>query len=246
MSSIAERFFPEIAAGGFSRIDGTIQFYQRINALLEPHFVVLDLGAGRGANFYDDPISYRRKLINLKGKVREVIGADIDPIVKQNPGIDRAILLEPSRAIPLVDKSVHFVISDCTFEHIEDPAFLAGELDRILAPGGWICARTPNRRGYIGLANRLIPERFRMRILHLTQPDRKEEDTFRTFYRLNTIRLIKRYFDPARFNHFSFSWNVEPAYHANSRLLFALFFALDTITPSPLRSILLIFMQKKG
>ena len=29
------QFFPEIGAGGFSRIDSTIQFYERINALLD-------------------------------------------------------------------------------------------------------------------------------------------------------------------------------------------------------------------
>jgi hypothetical protein len=41
-------FFPEIGAGGFSRIDSTIQFYERINSLVDPDFVLLDFGAGRG------------------------------------------------------------------------------------------------------------------------------------------------------------------------------------------------------
>jgi hypothetical protein len=33
---------PEILAGGFDRYDGTIRFYHRINALLQPDFVVVD------------------------------------------------------------------------------------------------------------------------------------------------------------------------------------------------------------
>jgi len=36
---------------------------------------------------------YCRELRNLRGKVREVIGADIDPIVATNPCIDRAIVV---------------------------------------------------------------------------------------------------------------------------------------------------------
>jgi hypothetical protein len=39
---------PEITAGGFSRADGTIEFYQRVCALLRRAAAVLDLGAGRG------------------------------------------------------------------------------------------------------------------------------------------------------------------------------------------------------
>jgi SAM-dependent methyltransferase len=48
-------------------------------------------------------------------------------------------------------------VSDFTFEHIVDPAQAARELDRVLKHGGWLCARTPNRYGYIALANRFVP-----------------------------------------------------------------------------------------
>ena len=37
-------------AGGFSRIDSTIQFYTWVNILLKPDSLLLDFGAGRGAN----------------------------------------------------------------------------------------------------------------------------------------------------------------------------------------------------
>ena len=139
---VGVRFLPEIRAGGFSRMDSTIQFYERINALLEPDFVVLDFGAGRGASHSEDRVRYRRELRNLRGKVREVIGADIDPIVTTNPSLDRAIVLEPDGGIPLADRCVRMVVSDFTFEHIENPAYVARELDRILAPGvGFALAR---------------------------------------------------------------------------------------------------------
>ena len=43
-------------------MDSTIQFYERINALLQPDFVVLDFGAGRGASHSEDRVRYRREL----------------------------------------------------------------------------------------------------------------------------------------------------------------------------------------
>ena len=55
MNDIVSRFYPENRAGGFSRCDGTVQFYQRVRALLRPNYVVLDFGAGRGAAYYQDP-----------------------------------------------------------------------------------------------------------------------------------------------------------------------------------------------
>ncbi len=215
--------FPEIRAGGFSRIDSTIQFYERINALLEPNFVVLDFGAGRGASHSEDPVRFRRELRNFRGKVREVIGADVDPIVTTNPSVDRTIVLEADGKIPLIDRSVQLVISDFTFEHIENPAHVAREIDRVLAPGGWICARTPNRHGYISLANRIFPALLRARVLRWTQPSRKEQDVFKAFYRLNSLGAIQKYFDLIRFDHYAYSWDAEPAYHANSRILAACF-----------------------
>ena len=60
--------FPEIEAADFSRIDSTIQFYERINALVEPDFVLFDFGAGCGAAHWDDVVRYRRKLRDFQGQ----------------------------------------------------------------------------------------------------------------------------------------------------------------------------------
>lgn len=50
---IMSYWFPEIEVGGFTSIDGTIEFYTRISALLNPSMTVLDFGAGRGAALTD-------------------------------------------------------------------------------------------------------------------------------------------------------------------------------------------------
>ena len=239
-------FFPEIEAGGFSRIDSTIQFYERISALIDPGFVLLDFGAGRGAAHWDDVVRYRRQLRDFRGRVREVIGADVDPIVTTNPTLNRAFVLQLQSPIPLPDKCVNLIISDFTFEHIENPAHTVSELDRILIPGGWICIRTPNRNGYVALANQLAPEFLRMRVLRFAQPTREERDVFRPFYRLNTLKAVRRHFRPTPYEHFMYSWDAEPAYHANFKALYRLFLIIHHLTPSSLKSLLLIYLRKKS
>jgi len=97
---------------------------------------VLDFGAVRGAKQSEDLVSYRRGLSSLKGRVRELIGVDVDPVVMTNEALDRAFVITPDGELPIPDQSIDVVVSDFVFEHIQDPARAARELDRVLKPGG--------------------------------------------------------------------------------------------------------------
>src|SRR5690606_34252882 len=108
---------------------------------------------------------------------------DIDDAIRSNPGLDEALVLEPGAKLPLPPESVDLVVSDATFEHITDPELYMPELDRVLKPGGWICARTPGRWGYIGLGATMVPNRWHVRLLRYLQPHRKEIDVFPTAYK---------------------------------------------------------------
>ncbi len=70
--------------GGFSPLDGTIEFYGRINAIVKAEDVVVDLGAGRASWFHDEYASYSRSIRLLKGKVRRVIGLDVGVVENEN------------------------------------------------------------------------------------------------------------------------------------------------------------------
>jgi ubiquinone/menaquinone biosynthesis C-methylase UbiE len=147
---------PELDAGGFSAVDGTIEFYGRINALLKSNSVVLDFGGGRGAWFEDDTSDYRKSLRLLKGKVAKVIACDVDPAVLENRSVDEAFVVPLDSRLPLGDESVDLIVSDFVFEHVTDPSWMASEFNRILRPGGWICARTPTKYCYVSLVARLV------------------------------------------------------------------------------------------
>ena len=222
--------YPEISAGGFSRVDGAVAFYSRVQALLaelDGPVTIVDFGAGRGRTA-EDPVPYRRGLQELRGPGRTVIGVDVDPVVVDNPRLDEGRIIGPDGRIPVDDASVDLVVSDWTFEHVEDAERAAAELGRILKPGGWICSVTPNKWGFIALGARLVPNRLHVRALRKLQPGKREVDTFPTHYRMNTRRDLERLF---------------PAPAGGSRLAGGVL-GLAHHLPGPLRSVWMIFVQK--
>jgi SAM-dependent methyltransferase len=242
--TVKERFYPETAAGGFSRVDGTIEFYTRVNALLEPGMTVLDFGAGRGAAA-DDAVAYRRQLRRLKGKVRRVIGVDVDPVVLQNPNLDEARVIRPDQPLPLPDAAVDMIVANWVFEHLEQPRFAARELARVLRPGGWICARTPNRWSYAALGARLTPQTLHNRVLHRLQPRRKTADVFPTVYRLNTRRAIREHFPSSSWKNCVYVHNPEPAYFVESTIAWWVMLSIFKVLPEFLGTTLMVFLQRR-
>jgi SAM-dependent methyltransferase len=152
--------------------------------------------------------------------------------------------VRPGDRLPLGEASVDLIVSDFTFEHVSDPSWVAAELDRVLVPGGWICARTPNRRGYIGLGARLVPNRLHVRFLRTLQPTKKAEDTFPTAYRLNTPADLRHWFPPPAWEHSVWATDSEPVYVGQSLAAGRLNRAVFALTPPGLRSMLNVFLHK--
>ncbi len=236
--------YPERGIAGFSRVDSTFLFYSYVNALVSSTSVVLDLGAGRGAQVETTTPGFKRSLLTLKGRVARLIGADVDPAVLENPLLDEAHVIAPGEALPFDDASFDLILSDWVAEHVDDPTSFAAEIHRILKPGGWFCARTPNKFGVIAAGATLIPNRLHRRVLNLLQPNRKEHDVFPTRYRLNTRAAVRKHFARSQWRDHSFLHATEIMYLARSRTLFALSAALTKITPNPFLPVLYIFVQK--
>ena len=233
--------YPEVAAGGFSRMDGGIDFYTRVNSLLSPEMTVVDLGAGRGV-FTTRERSYIQDLMMLRGKVARVIGLDIDPVVMENESVDEAHVLAVGGPFPLEDNSVDLIVSDFTFEHLDDPDFTAGEMDRVLKPGGWICARTPNKYGYIALGATLVPNSLHVKVLKRAMPDRDAQDVFPTRYRLNTPARVRATFPG--YEVISYTHEPEPSYFGNSTMLWRAALVAGRLTPNSLGAMRMFFLHK--
>ncbi|MGH8905769.1 MAG: class I SAM-dependent methyltransferase [Egibacteraceae bacterium] len=246
MGWLPEKLYPEIGAGGFSRVDGTVEFYGRVNSLLTRDMTVLDFGAGRGREVLEDQAPYRRALRLLKGKAAKVIGVDVDPIVLSNPSLDEAMVITEDGALPVEDASIDVIVSDFCFEHLRHPERVAGQFHRVLKMGGWICARTPNRWGYIGLGATLVPNQLHHAALRRLQPQRRALDVFPTVYRLNTRRAVRRCFPPEDYRDCSYTINSIPAYCGNSLPGAWVCKRMVSLLPESVSTTLLIFLQKRA
>lgn len=228
--------------GGYAPYDGTVEFYGRLQMLLDPDAWILDLGAGRGAWAGEDQCEWKRSLRSWRGKVSEVIGADVDPVVLENPTTDRNVLIVDGRVQDVADGTVDVIVSDYVLEHIEDVPALRREADRMLRPGGWFCARTPHRNHYVSLGARLIRNASHARLLRTIQPDRRAEDVFPTFYRCNTMKDLRRNF--ADYENFSYLYVSEPQYDFGRDIVFGGLSLLQRITPDVFSANLFIFLRK--
>lgn len=241
---LVTRFYPESRLGGFTDVDGTVRFYQRVNALLQPYFIVADVGCGRGAHG-KDPCAYRRDLQILRGKCREVIGMDVDPAAEENPFIDQFHLLQ-GHIWPLKNASMDMVLSDFVLEHITNPPAFFSEVARVLKPGGYFCFRTTNKSGYVALMAMVIPNRFHSRVVGRAQHDREAQDVFPTVYQANTVWRIRALFRQYGFDGHVSGWSAEPSYFAFSSALFRLGMLLDGFTPGWFKTSLFAYARKQN
>lgn len=215
-----EIFYPESRFGGFSDIDGTIAFFQRINSLIDETSTVLDVGCGAGS-YGNDPLPWRKNLRILRGKAGRVIGIDVDENARNNPFLDEFRLIKDD-AWPVESDSIDLLVCDNVLEHIKEPELFFAQIQRVLKNGGILCVRTPNRWNYIAIAATLIPNKAHAKVLSVVQDGRKEEDVFPTFYRCNTVGKLKKIMKKNGFSSVVYGYEAEPGYLSFSLIAYFL------------------------
>jgi SAM-dependent methyltransferase len=234
-------YYPESKFGDFTDIDGTIAFYTRVHSLIEGSSLVLDLGCGRG-EYAEDPVKIRREIRVFKGKVKKVIGIDVDPAAQENPFIDEFHLLNGNQ-LPLEDNSVDLCIADCVLEHLDNPESFFSESQRVIKDEGYLCIRTPNVWNYIGMISRLIPNKLHTKVLAIAQKERKEVDVFPTVYRCNSIPKVKAMLKKHGFESVVYGYESEPRYLSFSRLAYWFGVMHQRFAPGFLRPVIFVFAQ---
>ena len=236
------KFYPESSFGGFTQVDGTIVFYSRVNALIKPEDVVVDIGCGSGV-YSNDPIKFRKELRILKGKCSLLVGIDVDNVASENPYIDQFRLIQEKRW-PIEDNFADLCLVDNVLEHIEEPEIFFYECSRILKPEGLICIRTPNVYSYFGLLSRLIPNRTHLKILNQVKDEVHERNVFPTYYRCNSIGKIRYLLKKFNFNCSVTGYEAEPTYLSFSKILYYLGYLHQKIAPNNLKIVIHAFGKK--
>ncbi len=238
-----QRFYPEAKFGGFTDIDGTVAFFTRVNSLLDSSFVALDVGCGRGT-YNEDPVSLRRNLRILKGKVARVIGIDVDPSAQANSFLDEFHLIQAD-CWPVESNSIDLIVCDNVLEHILDPNQLFSEIRRVLKDGGYLCIRTPNRWSYVTIAATLIPNKYHSRVLSVVQSGRKEEDVFPTVYKCNSIRKLKNIMTKSGMDCAVYGYEAEPSYCAFSKIAYFVGVMHQRFAPGFIKPVIFAFGKIK-
>ncbi len=212
------------------------------DALVGEQTVLLDLGAGR-ASWYEDEaerfdVSHPRF---LKNKAKKVIAVDVDPVVLQNRTAHECYVMRDN-CIPLEDKSIDVIVADFVLEHIEKPKEFFLEVNRVLRPGGWFCARTPHKYNYVSMVARLVKNNHHASLLKFVQPDRKEVDIFPTVYSMNTRSALKKLF--SSYSDQTYIYKPEPGYTFGSRLVYSVLSAAHFFLPPEFCGQLFVFMKK--
>jgi SAM-dependent methyltransferase len=166
------RFYP-----GY--LDEHARFNRAVSQYLRPEHRALDAGAGLGQRY---PYDYRTW-------VRLVVGVDLDGRVRTNPNLHAAVVGNVAR-LPFADGSFDLVFSKYLLEHLAEPLPAFREIRRVLKLGGHFVFHSPNRFHYVALAARLTPHRFH--VWFNAKRGLPETDTFPTFYRANSRRMIER------------------------------------------------------
>jgi SAM-dependent methyltransferase len=241
---LTPQFFPESRFGGFTRLDGTLAFYSRVNALLRPDMQVVDFGCGRGA-YAADPVEFRRRLRILRGKVHKVIGLDASPAGDKNPFIDEFHQFS-GECWPLADSSMGLVLCDNVLEHLPDPEIFFREAYRVLEPGGYVCIRTPNAWNYVAILSRIIPGRAHASVLNRVKSQIADEDVFPTLYRCNSLPAVRHALREAGFDGTVNGYEAEPVYLSFSRLAYVLGLLHQRLAPNIFKASIFAFAEKKS
>ena len=235
----------EFNIDSFTKHDGTILFFNFVRAIIGnagSDVNVLDFGAGRGAFHHSMSSHYRNQLQDLRTSGATVVACDVDEAVKNHPCSDKQVVLDLGGSLPFEDNTFDLIVSDFVFEHLENPSETALELLRITKPGGWICARTPNKWGYVALASRIVPNALHAKLLKNVQPSRSREDVFSTLYRLNSPPSVRRHFPNCDVRWYYHSGH--PAYHFSNGILYRLLLLLHRLLPPKLSTTVCFFIQK--
>jgi 2-polyprenyl-3-methyl-5-hydroxy-6-metoxy-1,4-benzoquinol methylase len=110
----------------------------------------------------------------LKARGYQVTSIDVEP------GFEGCLQVDANQRLPFEDKSFDLVWCSEVIEHLQDPAFVMGELRRVARPGALLVLTTPNSYAWL----------FRFIALFGLTPQRIQRKDHIQFFDLNDIKRL--------------------------------------------------------
>lgn len=169
MNSLNERLE---SAVGMDRGDCISEYWSCIADY--PFERALHLGAGRDTHRISERIS-------VSGSGR-IVALDIDRTTLTEHGTCNRVVGQ-GQQLPFVDDSFDLVFSEYVFEHLEDPACVLAEIDRVVRPGGEVIILVPNPAHYYAKVATVTPFWFHILYLTLQGESDVKRDHYPTYHR---------------------------------------------------------------
>lgn len=161
-------------------------YYDTLKQAIPPQCSWLDLGCGHQM-FASWMAAEERE---LSSRSRRLIGIDLDlQGLKKNQYVSGKVFGNLEQ-MPFEAGMFDVVTANMVVEHLADPTAVLREVLRVLRPGGLFIFHTPNVRSVLMRTASLLPNKVKTLAARILE-NRKEEDVFPTFYRMNTPAAIE-------------------------------------------------------
>ena len=202
---VCERFDRRGDAALYARYDADVC---RALSALPPGSLVADVGGGRTCSFAE-------LLPARHGLTVVAVDVSADELAA-NTAVDRTLVADVSRHIPLADREVDLLVSRTLLEHVPDLQGAASEIARVLKPGAQTIHLLPCRYALFAIIARVVPFGLAKRVLHTLIPESKGVVEFDVFYDRSHPRALERAFAEAGFRDVTVecTWDQAAYFHA--------------------------------
>ncbi|HEY5593626.1 MAG TPA: class I SAM-dependent methyltransferase [Nitrospiria bacterium] len=158
---------------------------------LPKNSVWLDLGCGHQIFPYWMPSSESDQAVFVQ-QCKTVVGIDSDVRSLCNHNVIKYKVVGDIERLPFKDNVFQLITANMVVEHLKNPGDVLAGVYRSLKPEGLFLFHTPNFWNYIPLINWFIPRSVRIKLIDFLE-ERKAEDVYPAFYRMNTPRAIREW-----------------------------------------------------